>query len=257
MATIYDSFNEALPLFRRLGDQIETRAKSSGTTTKACIPPMCGIKIPVEHWNDLASRLCLDQHQEYLRSIRLYPVDKSMVFKSEADVVEASASYLRQHVQLAYQLIYPDDVCLKQVTKPQNDTDAASRVDIAYFFGLPSNEKSPGKSTNVFAMLEYKRFKSLARDEFREKTVSNSDDYAGVVEYASFVDSQTNAEMALKQATHYASKYKSPFVALCDYHTLILLVMNQVEGYDGGQVSTGVLPTIHVLNHPANFHIAL
>lgn len=257
MATIWDSFNEALPLVRQLGDQVETRAKSSGTTTEACSAPLCGIEIPVEHWNDLASRLCLDQHQEDLRSIRLYPVDKSTVFKSEADVVEASASYLRRHVQLAYQLIYPDDVCLKQVTKPKNDTTNASRVDIAYFLGLPSNEKSPGKSTNVFAMLEYKRYKSLSRDEFKERTVSNYNDYILVLEYGSFVDSQTNAEMALKQATHYAIKYKSPFVALCDYHTLILLVMDQAEGHDGGQVSPGVLPTIHVLNHAANFHIAL
>ncbi|KAG6356811.1 hypothetical protein INS49_014685 [Diaporthe citri] len=234
--TIYEAFNQALPSFVQLGTQVDTRAKSSGTTTEACKPPRCGIKIPVEHWTTLGSRLCLDQHKDDLRSRYLSPVDNSMAFKSEADVVEASAAYLRQPVQIAYQLVHPKDICLKQLTKPRKDVTAASRVDIAYFSEKPNDETTPGNSSNVFAVLEYKKFDGLSREQFKKGTVSNSKDYATALRHSPFIGSksQSSTEIVLKQATHYASKFVTPFVALCDYNTLILLVMNQVEGYDGG-----------------------
>lgn len=241
--TVYDSFSQELPNFPQLGSQIQTRDKSSGSTTEICTAPKCGIEISVEHWTDLASRLCLDQHKNDLEGMYLAPIDQSTAFKSEADVVEASASYLRQPVQFAYQLVHPGDICLRQLTKPQNDMHSASRVDIAYFSGVPTDQKTPGNSSNVFSVLEYKKFKGLSRDQFKQRTVSNFDQYAGVVDGLPFVDSKTNAEMALKQATHYASSFSCPFVALCDYNTLILLVMNQVEDHDGGQVRTDVLLT--------------
>ncbi|KAI7782045.1 hypothetical protein LA080_013853 [Diaporthe eres] len=232
--TIYDSFNHALPSFQRLGTQVDASPKSSGTTTEACKPPRCGINIPVKHWTGLASRLCLDQHKDDLRSEYLSPFDNSMAFKSEADVVEASAMYLRNPVQFAYQLVHPHDICLKQLTKPQKDVTSASRVDIAYFSGKPNNENTPGNSSNVFAVMEYKRLDGLSRKQFKDRTVSNSIAYAQALRRFTLVNSRSSTEIVLKQATHYASKFVTPFVALCDYNTLILLVMNQVEGYDGG-----------------------
>lgn len=47
----------------------------------------------------------------------------------------------------------------------------------------------------------------------------------------------------LKQAVHYVWRYETPFVALCDYKTLILLYMPKQETNTGGPVRTDVMPT--------------
>lgn len=237
MTTIWQSFKKALPQFSQLGDQIETRPKASGTTSAQCTPPRCGIKIPVEHWTDLASRLCLEKHYHVLQAKNLPEVDNFIAFKSEADVVDASTLYLTNPVHAAYQLVHQGDHRLDQLTKPHKDMTPSSRCDRAYFSGPPNNEKTPGNSTNVFAVLEYKKFEGLSRDDFRYGIAPKYDDYARALEDPRFHRVNTKTQVVLKQATHYAGRFDTPFVALCDYKTLILLVMTQVEGLQGGQVS--------------------
>lgn len=244
--TIYESFNQALPSFLQLGTQVETRAKPSGTTTAECTPPSCGINIPLKHWTDLASDLCLEKHKDDLNSEFLPNVDSFIEFKSEADVADASTLYLTHPVHVAYKLVHTSDPDrrIDQLTIPHRGTTPSSRVDRAYFSGRPKNEETPGNSSNIFAVLEYKKFEGLSRDQFSRGMVSNSKDFGTTRLDPPFIKSESNAAVFLQQATHYAGRYRTPFVALCDYNTLILLVMTQVEKNHGGRVSTDVPPSI-------------
>lgn len=237
MTTIWKSFSQALPQFPQLGDQIEIRPKDSGTTTAQCTPPRCGIKIPVQHWVDLAFRLSLEQHSNQLKA-KYLPDIENIELKSEADVVKASTLYLTHPVHIAYKLVHPDDPQLDELIKPQKHTTPSSRCDRAYFSGRPDNEKIPGNSTNVFAILEYKKFEGLSRDDFKLGMIPRYEDYATTLADPPFHDKASRAHIVLKQATHYAARFNTPFVALCDYNTLILLVMTEVEDFSGGPVST-------------------
>lgn len=243
--TIFDSFGQALPSFIQLGAQIETDPKPSGTTTADCTPPKCGIKIPLTHWTGLASKLCLQQHKDALRSKFLPTVDGLIEFKSEADVADASTLYLTHPVHVAYQLVHSGDQDrrLDQLTRPRQAPTASSRVDRAYFAGPPHNEEAPGNSGNIFAVLEYKKFKGLLRADFNRGMVTNASDLEKSLQHPPFIKGNSKTAMYLQQATHYAWRYGTPFVALCDYNTLILLVMTKVEQTHGGRVSTDDPPT--------------
>lgn len=237
--TIYDSFEEALPLFLPLGTPIETKAQPSGKTTAECTPPSCGINIALKHWTDLASNLCLEKHKDDLRSAYLPTVDSFIELKSEADVADASTLYLTHPVHVAYNSVHSDeqDRRVDQLTRPTKDMIPSSRVDRAYFSGRPKNEETPGESSNIFAVLEYKKFEGLSRKQFKRGTVTNSSDLETSRRLPPFVNQESNTTIYLKQATHYAWRYDTPFVALFDYSTLILLVMTQAEGKHGGHVS--------------------
>lgn len=242
MTTIYDSFNEALPAFRQYGSQIQAVFKSSGTTTAGCTPPKCGIRIALKHWTDLASSLCLEQHTDYLRGKQLPEVLNHIAFKSEADVVKASTLYLTYPVYAAYELVHQSGVQFDQLTRPQEGSIPASRVDMAYLSGPPSDEESPGNSGNIFAVMEYKRFGGLQKDQFERGIVTNTERYERAQHEPLFIKKVNDAMTFLQQATHYAWRYSTPFVALCDYKTLVLLVITQAEEHHGGPVSTDVLP---------------
>lgn len=257
--TIWKSFRLALPEFPQFGDQIDTPPKDSGSTTAQCTPPRCGIRIPIHHWFDLASRLCLEIHSEQLKTKYLPEIDNFIAFKSEADVVNASTLYLTNPVHAAYQLVHQGDHHLDELIRPPKDTTPSSRCDRAYFSGRPNNEKRPGNSTNVFAVLEYKKFEGLSRDEFDRGIVPNYDRYARAMEDPLFDHSDAKVQTVLRQATHYATIFKTPFVALCDYNTLILLVMTKVGQFQGGEVSayrySDLCRTESLILHLASVHL--
>lgn len=231
MATLWAAFGTAVHRFEPFGVQIESSPKPSGTHTARCSPPNCCIKVPIQHWTDLASRLCLDideEHKNKLESDNLPKVNRGVIFKSEADVVAASALYLTYPVHSAYELVYPGDKFVRELVRPSKGKSPSSRVDMAYFAGTPSDETAAGKSDNVVALLEYKKLNGLPRDQFKQGIVSNFDDYAKAWKFSQFRDRNPPAVMVLKQAVHYASRFGTHFVALCDNKTLILLVMSKV-----------------------------
>lgn len=236
--TIWESFDETVYQFELLGLQTETPVKASGTHTERCTPPRCGIMIPVQHWIDIASRFCLDRYRNDLKADYLPKINRSIKFKSEADVVAASALYLTYPVHTACELVYPDITILNQVTRPGKYMVPSSRADIVYFSGQPSDERAPGNSENIFAVMEYKKFDGLSRDQFNRGIVSDYDAYASTPTLPRFSDERSKTSMILKQATHYAWRFNSRFVALCDYKTLVLLVMATADERFGGAVST-------------------
>lgn len=159
--------------------------------------------------------------------------------------MNASTLYLSHPVHAGYQMLYPDDCYLNEVTRPRQEGNPSSRVDMAYFLGEPNNNQQPGNSTNIFAVVEYKRAQAIDRSQFTAGLVTSFNAFDTAQERSRFAnpdndnDSEDeNAAMLLKQAVHYAWRYGTPFVALCDWTTLVLLVMSKQQGSTGGPVRT-------------------
>lgn len=174
-------------------------------------------------------------------------VEKVLRFKSEGDVVNASSIYITNPVHVALQLVQPTDTCLSEVTRPGKDgsNSGSSRADKVYFKGPPSDEARPGLSENAYAVLEFKSHSGLPVAEFKKGIVKNYNDYAQATYLGSrpkyLPQVNENAFILLKQATHYAGRFNTPFIALCDYKTLVLLVMSKVEGIHAGPVSAPLI----------------
>lgn len=260
MASIYKSFDQKLPTLEVFGNQEDHRTHVSGNTTKECTPPRCSIHIPVSHWHQLASRLCLEPCRDDLENEHLPVVENLIGLKSEGDVVNASTLYLTNPVHVGYQAVYPKDYYLNELTKPRHDGTRSSRVDRAYFLGEPDNKQQPGNSTNIFAALEYKKSGTINRERFQSGIVTNYKAFEMAQEQSRYVDrDQNNVMILLKQAVHYAWRYKTPFIAICDYNTLLLFYMSKQDGNYGGPVRTIVLSTtkntlliyiqVHIYDH--------
>lgn len=257
MTSIHKSFDQKLPKLQLFGSQEDNRTHISGITTQDCTPPRCSIQIPVSHWHQLASRLCLEPCKEDLENEHCPAVEKLIGLKSEGDVVNASNLYLTNPVHIGYQALYPGDYYLNELTKPRQDGSRSSRVDKAYFLGKPDNEQHPGKSTNIFAALEYKKSGTIERERFQSGIVTDYTAFETAQQRSRYVDrnQEDNVMILLKQAVHYVWRYKTPFIALCDYNTLLLLCMPKQNGNYGGPVRTINLPTsqeallIHISVH--------
>lgn len=148
-------------------------------------------------------------------------------------------------VHTALSLVHPEDSYLCELIKGKDNTpgptSSLSRVDRMYFKGRPADWNHTGNSNNTMACLEFKRAKALDAQEFKNAIVTTSQAYQGRVDAADEDDdhyllNEMNVSTILSQATNYAIKFNTTFVALFDYQTLILLVMTQVEkkkGYGG------------------------
>lgn len=236
---VFGSFSEPLPVIKQLGEQT-TRAHVSGSTTDRSTAPLCGLRTPLEVWTSKADVLCLQRFKETLRRVYLPEVETSLRFKSEADIVNSSAVYLLNPVHFALQLARPDFIYLSEVTKSRDEiSSTSSRADRVYFTEDPdpAHMAKPGNSPKCFAVLEFKKYGGLPVDAFEKGIVTNNGAYQKAIsdQTSKFRD---DAETLFKQVTQYAARYNTPFVALCDYKTLVLLVMVNGEDLHGGDVST-------------------
>jgi hypothetical protein len=260
MPSLYDSFTGRpwdQPTLYGVQEASAHKTHTSGSSTAASTPPRFGVDIPVDYWTDLASRLCLDPKAGDLR--KGAGVEKETLidgFKSEADVVNAATLYLSNPVHRAYQLVHPEDKCLNEVYHHKaNETTldpelGSARVDRAYFKGEPSNKVKPGSSKNIFALMEYKKHGTIDRSQFARAIAHSAQQFIELDDDAPFINPDNPADapnrdpnhiILMKQATHYAVKYKTRFVALCDFNTLLLLVMAKTErNLVGGRVSRDV-----------------
>ncbi|KAJ0124409.1 hypothetical protein J7T55_005747 [Diaporthe amygdali] len=110
------------------------------------------------------------------------------------------------------------------------------RVDRAYFLGEPNNDDHPGVSTNIFAAPEYKKFGAIDRSQSKAGIVTDFNEFDDAQLHSAYVDrvEEDNVMVLLKQAVHYVWRQETPFVALCDYNTLVLLYMPKQKDSHGG-----------------------
>lgn len=304
MTTLLRAFSVALPDFsqKMIGKQrvgkntegkntesrrTERRQHTSGSNTQRCEPPASAIKIPVEHWIERANTLCLGKPevQTELRKAYMPLMEQAHLLNSEEDIVVASAQHFTYPVNTALHLVRPTNFVLSEVSKSKDNlgtaTSSLSRVDRMYFKGPPDVPDHPGKSKNTMACLEFKGLKALNSNEFKSRIVDSREAYDGRVAGrratdADYTPEAKNVTTLLKQATNYAIKFKTPFVALFDIETLVLLVMTEAGKEDdpayGGNVGIFLLhlgspppplpakpPLVHlistahtVFNHPSD-----
>lgn len=110
-------------------------------------------------------------------------------------------------------------------THSSEDTRAqTTRADKVYYRG--------GRS---YAVLDYKKPGYLNRDEFLQSIARNATEYEENISKAHEGEYiWDEAVWLLKQAIHYSEKFETPFVALFDWNTLVLLVFVQRELNNGG-----------------------
>lgn len=249
MTNLFSSFDRALP-------DIETHlvmpaakqsvVSESGSNTRRCEPPISAFNIPVEHWHEKAEDLCLrDQNRRSrLEQGHMPGQEAAQWIYSEQDVVNASTLHFTHPVNMALSLVHRDDSYLCEVTKGKSNTttggtSSRSRADTLYFKGPPKQGEHPGTTNHPMACLEFKKVKTLQAQDFRNRIVTTHEAHQGrvaAIEDGDVLDhapEEKSVSILLSQATHYALKFKTPFIALFDYQTLILLVMDQAIEVNG------------------------
>lgn len=178
MTNLLSSFNAALPdISRQMLTKSRRGAHISGTNAANCSPPISAFEIPVEHWLEKAEDLCL-QIQPYRTNLeqRHMPSNEAaQLIYTEQDVVNASTLYFTHPVNIALNLVHPDDYYRSEVTKDKDKdnntsgttsrttsggTSSRSRVDTLYFKGRPTLGDH-GPPSDPFACLEFKRATAL------------------------------------------------------------------------------------------------
>jgi len=244
MTTLLESFDRDLGNIpaQMFGKQREGKAAHiSGANTARCKPPACAFEIPLNHWTGKAEDLCLriPSHRSKLQQEYMPSYERAQLVNSEEDVVNASALRFTHPVHEAMSLVHPGDftyLCevIKGKEPTAGPTSGIGRVDRAYFKGYPTDRVAPGHSKNTMACLEFKRATVVNAEAFEDIIVTTNEAYQGRLEAAKEGDAnhaqeEVDVDTLLSQATHYAIKFQTPFVALFDCHTLILLVMTEVE----------------------------
>lgn len=258
MTTLLSSFDQPLPDVTPQHfslTEAARRAHISGSNTANCEPPISAFQIPVDFWLGKADKLCLSNasHQLHLQRGYMPTKEAAQLIHSEQDVVNASTLHFTHPVNVALNLVHRDDYYRSEVTmgksKPTagansrtpgassrtpQGTASRSRVDTLYYKGLPTLKDDPKDSTNPMACLEFKRAKALNPNKFRNWIVTSKAQHDDRIEARDAGDTLWDEQMKdvytiLSQATHYALKFDTKFVALFDYHTLILLVMTKLD----------------------------
>lgn len=256
MTTLLSSFNQALPdIAQQLVNQMTQapRAHVSGSNTENCNPPVSAFEIPVAHWLEKADDLCLfiPGHRTNLQRGYMPVNELAQLIYSEQDVVNASTLHFTHPVNVALNLVHSQDYYRSEVTKGKSKTTSSnnpqgttsrSRVDTLYYKGRPALRDQQRASSNPMACLEFKKFRALDAESFNHWIVTTVEAHQGRIDADDSDDERHDADkdvaIILSQATHYAIKFKTPFVALFDYNTLVLLVMTKVDEANsaGGEV---------------------
>ncbi|KAK2609500.1 hypothetical protein N8I77_002997 [Diaporthe amygdali] len=270
MTNLFSSFDQALPDIEThlvKPAPTESGVSESGSNTRRCEPPISAFSIPVEHWHEKAEDLCLrDQNRRNrLEQGHMPGQEAAQWIYSEQDVVNASTLHFTHPVNVALSLVHRDDSYLCEVTKGKSNTTSGgtssrSRADTLYFKGPPKQGEHPGTSNHPMACLEFKKVKTLKAQNFRNRIVTTIEAHQGRLAAIADGDverlpAEKNVSILLSQATHYALKFKTPFIALFDYQTLILLVMDQAIE-EGGKAKGGEFTYMTVISDSSQFRKA-
>lgn len=219
--SIYESFNEAV--YRPRQPNPLPAAHISSDTTRACKPPRFLLNVDVSVWKELANTI-LRRHEPYLRSIRLPARETGAVYMTEGDVVAGAVLELHHPVHMAIGRE------MQTIQYGSEVSRLTARVDKIYF------KRSQNQQHDYVAAVDYKRVGVIINAEFRSGIVNDSASFNIAMDNKRSMafGQNTNASILLKQGVHYSEVYGTPFVALFDMRTLVLLVFADRKKYQGG-----------------------
>jgi len=231
MATLLQSFNQALPVFPGDMDTSDIKSASSTSTANAAPPKFWKVRT-YNQWNNYADTV-LSAVGNALGA-RLPELEDSMFLKVEADVIRASILYLLHPVNQALSARHPGEIrCNSETTNNKK-----GRCDITY-------SRAQGPDWIPFAVIEIKRQGAIRGHEF---TASRTSD-ANHSFHQALNDPNSrgslfngNSYFLMQQASHYAVNENTQFVALFDWDTLFLnRFSNLSPAVDVGDWSYGTL----------------
>ncbi|KAM0263403.1 hypothetical protein ACHAQJ_001259 [Trichoderma viride] len=217
--TIYDSFDAAV--YRPPSRQPPT-AHVSGETTQNCEPPRFLLAVHVDKWVSTANTV-LQENEGFLRSEYLPRREEGAIFETEGDVVANATLELNYPVHIALRQDTPEIRHASEVS-----VSSISRADKTYFRQLEGGQRE------TFAVLEYKNVSVIPPQEFRKGTATTERDFIRSVNSSKPAFQKGNSTILLKQSVHYSWAFDTPFVALFDMRTLVLLVFACREEKLGG-----------------------
>ncbi|PSN72291.1 hypothetical protein BS50DRAFT_658174 [Corynespora cassiicola Philippines] len=225
--SVLDAFDHLIPTYqvwmtdlnREESDenkkQNQPKVHPSGNTTKKQEPPPPRLLLTHETDHELtkkATDLLYVERKEPASRLKIeYVASVPGHLRAEADVSRFSDLYLVHPVSVALGAKFPQTEI--EVWPEWHHEDV--RVDCS-FRSMKSTAGNP--ATSVAMAIEYKKAGYLEIDHFKEgfKSSLGGDQVPQLMK-------DTNSLTFLKQATAYAERYRTDFIALFDYRTLILL----------------------------------
>jgi hypothetical protein len=240
MATnLLECFNEEHPAYPHSKDHDASTAadmsKASSTTTAEQQLPKLFIKRSHVTYIDIAEKYLRSNraknHPMFKTGTIASPEEAKAVLRNEAVVVMVAMAYLLDPVKKAINAKYKTPITRDAEVKMEK-----CRLD----FSFNINQDDPDKDTQPIVVVEFKRKGLLRWNDFDQASVDDDpDDIKERLQEmrdekpqrtTSFENPKCSGWWCAKQATVYAVNFKCPFVALCDYETLILLYFdNQLE----------------------------
>lgn len=241
LITIYQSFN--LAVYRPQPISPPPPAKSSGKTTSVSEPPGFLLEIDVSKWEKQANQV-LQRHKSFLSSIYLPTREEGALHRSEGDVVADSVLELNHPVHQALRKEFPTAGHGSEVYSESS----SARADKVYY-----RKNQLGTVTRTFAALDYKAVSVIRVDQFRAAIVRNELSFNHSMDNHTLkFELATNAQKLLMQSVHYSKAYNTPFVALTDMRTLVLLVFVNRQGLTAGEYAL-----VTVVEDPKRMRAAL
>ncbi|KAM0513462.1 hypothetical protein ACHAPE_007724 [Trichoderma viride] len=221
-----------MPIYRPGPRALTDAAHVSGQETQAAKPPYFLLKIEITTWHDKAEAV-LQQHQSQLSREYLPRREEGAAHATEGDVVAEAVMQLCHPVHLALRCAFPTTIHGSEVTSPPFTLGSSTHVacaDKAYLRRFQQALPEP------FAVLEFKNVSVIKAAEFRKATISSSEAFnLGMKDKkAHQLKSRSNARTLLQQATNYSKAFGTPYVAIADMRTLVLLVFPLRHGSQAG-----------------------
>lgn len=222
--TIYNSFH--IPIYQPDPRTPPPRAHVSGPVTKTAEPPYFLLEIDVSKWVNMAAHI-LQKHKSFLLSSYLPSREDGALYETEGDVVAESILQLNHPVHQALRREFPTARHGSEVYSAAS----TARADKVYY-----RQNQLQTATRNFAALEYKNVAVIDGDQFRGGIVRDEASFNTMIENnrTRRFRPASSAQILLKQAVNYSHAYNTPFVALFDMRTLILLVFPIRRGLKAG-----------------------
>jgi hypothetical protein len=181
-------------------------------------------------WLDLADEILTTTTSQRIDRAYLATWEAdNRVLRTEGDVVDASSCQLFNPVNLALTSFYRHEnvVMLNEHNATVDGADNRSRVDRAWTL--------EGDWEHPFAVLEAKRSGTILPQQY-ERAIQEGFHHRASGEpiqsrETTFLE---NSYELMAQAARYSVKYYTPYVALFDWDHLVLAVMEQASGTNGG-----------------------
>ncbi|KAF4459739.1 fic DOC family [Fusarium albosuccineum] len=216
--TIAESFDRPLPPIPCI--QHSGNAHISGPSTSNAEAPSFAFSVPFNTWDQYADQVL---RRSSLSGHALASYETTRQLRLEADVADAAAVHLINPIDMAISSYRPGSV----ISLNQH-TVGTARTDKCWLFN--GSEEVP------FAVLDYKRPGIIREKEFAKAFVlpQHTGTYSRRVTQMRRRCFVGNSETLLKQAVNYSDQYQTKYVALFDWQCLLLLVLEQREGFNGG-----------------------